>query len=130
MIDRNSEFYLNNEADIHIAYDKTLFNEIKSVKYVKQIEMIIDTYADVKRIKFIIINLNINDRKIINTITDVKYVSDTQYNFISTNLLCRKNYKTEQDDEIYILKNTKTDDIFLTSIIQNFEQENFYIVNR
>ena len=127
---RDSKFYLNNETDIHIAYDKSLFNEIKSADYIKQIEMITDTYAEIKEIKSIIINLNINDKKIINTIIDVEYVSDTQYNFISTNLLCRKSCKTEHDNEIYILTDKETDDIFMTDIMQNFNQKKFYTVNK
>ena len=127
---RNFEFYMNNEVDTHIVYDKSLFNEIKSLKYKKQIEVFIEVYIDVKEIEFIIMNLKINDKKIINTITEMKYVFDTQYNFISTSLLCRKNCKIEQDDEFYILINTKTDDIFMIDIIQKFNQKNFYIVNK
>ena len=92
--------------------------------------MSIEIYVDVKEIEFIIMNLKINDKKIINTITEMKYVFDTQYNFISTSLLCRKNCKIEQNDEFYILINTKTDDIFMIDIIQKFNQENFYIVDR
>ena len=121
---------MNNEVDTHIVYDKSLFNEIKSLKYKKQIEVFIEVYIDVKEIEFIIMNLKINDKKIINTITEMKYVFDTQYNFISTSLLCRKNCKIEQDDEFYILINTKTDDIFMIDIIQKFNQKNFYIVNK
>ena len=130
IIDRNSKFYLNNEIDNHIFYDKSLFNEIKSMNYIKQIKMTIETYVDVKKIKFIIMNLNINDKKIINTIIDVKYVSNIQYNLIATNLLYRKNCKIIHDDEIYIFIDVNTNDIFLIDIIQNFKQKNFYIVNK
>ena len=75
-------------------------------------------------------NLKINNKKIINTIIEMKYVFDIQYNFISTNLLCRKSCKIEQNDEFYILTNTKINDIFMIDIIQKFNQENFYIVNK
>ena len=127
---RNFEFYMNNEVDTHIVYDKSLFNEIKSLKYKKQIEMFIEIYVDVKEIEFIIMNLKINDKKIINTIIEMKYVFDIQYNLISTNLLCRKSCKIEQDNEFYILINTKTNDIIMIDIIQKFNQKNFYIVNK
>ena len=99
---KDFEFYMNNEIDTHIVYNKSLFNEIKSLKYKKQIEISIEIYVDVKKIEFIIMNLKINDKKIINTITEMKYVFDIQYNFISTNLLCRKSCKTEQNNEFYI----------------------------
>ena len=92
--------------------------------------MFIKVYVDVKEIEFITMNLKINDKKIINTIIEIKYVFDIQYNFISTSLLCRKNCKIEQDDEFYILINTKTNDIFIIDIIQKFNQKNFYIVNK
>ena len=114
---------MNNEIDTHIVYNKSLFNKIKLLKYKKQIEMFIEIYVNVKKIEFITINLKINDKKIINTITEMKYVSDTQYKFISTNLLCRKNCKTEQDNEFYILINTKISDIFIIDIIQKFNQK-------
>ena len=100
------------------------------MNYIKQIEMTIETYVDIKKIKFIIMNLNINNKKIINTIIDVKYVSNIQYNLIATNLLCRKNCKIIHDDKIYIFIDVNTNDIFLIDIIQNFKQKNFYIVNK
>ena len=128
--DRDSEFYLDSGADTHIAYDKSLFNEIRPAGYIKQIEVATGTYAEVKEVGSIIIDLNINDKKIINTIIGVEYVPDIQYNLISTGLLCRKGCKTEHDNEIYTLTDKETGDIFMTGTMQNFNQENFYTVDR
>ena len=124
---KNFEFYINNEIDTHIVYNKSLFNKIKLLKYNKQIKMFNEIYVDIKKIEFIIMNLKIKDKKIINTIIEMKYVFDIQYNFISTNLLYRKNYKIKQNDEFYILTNTKTNDIFVRYRV---EIRNFIVITR
>ena len=129
-VNKNSEFYLNSEADSHLCYDSSLFNEIESLEYEKSIEIVTESYASVERVEFITFDLVINEKKIRNTVIEMKYVSDAHYNLISTNTLCRKKCRVEHDDESYIIINKKTDEIFMIDTLQSHRKNNSYIMNR
>ena len=130
VIDRDLEFYLDSATNAHICYNKVWFNEIESLDYFKSIEVANDMYFAIKEIKSIIFDLDIHDKKITNIVTKMKYVLDIQYNFLFTNLLCRKDCKIEHDKKIYIMFDIDNDNIFMIDTIQSSSTRNFYIVDR
>ena len=128
-VNKNSEFYLNSEADSHLCYDSSLFNEIESLEYEKSIEIMTEDYASIERIESITFDLVVNEKKIKNIVIEMKYVSDAHYNLISTSTLCRKKCKVEHDDENYIITNKKIDEIFMIDTLQSHRKNNSYIMN-
>ena len=129
-INKNSEFYLNSEANSHLCYDNSLLNEIKSLEYEKSIEIMIENYVSIEKIESITFHFVINEKKIKNIIIEVKYVFDAHYNLISTSILYRKKCKVEHDDKNYIITNKKTDEIFMIDTLQSHRKNNSYIMNR
>ena len=84
----------------------------------------------IKKIESITFDLNINDRKIINIIHDVKYVLELNYNLISTDLLKSKNCEIVQRNEVMIIVDLNDDEIFMIDIRQKKSENNFYILDQ
>ena len=96
---KNFKFYLDSVADVHICYDKFLFNDdIESLTKFKSIEVITEQYASVIDIKSIIFDLNVYEKHVKNIIIEVEYVSEAHFNLIFIDMLCRKNCRAEHND--------------------------------
>lgn len=121
---------MNNKTNFHFCYDISLFNEIESFEYEKSIEIIIENYISIEKIESIIFDFVIDEKKIKNIVIEMKYVFDVHYNFISTNILCRKKYKIKHDDKNYIITNKNIDEIFMINTLQSYRKNNSYIMNR
>lgn len=106
-------FFIN--FSFHFLINKNRFVRIKKIKKINKNSK--RHVLTIKKIKFITFDLNIYNEKITNIITKMKYVSNSQYNFIFTNLLYRKNCKVKHDTKIYIMLNIDNDNIFIIDII-------------
>ena len=79
-VNKNVNFYLNNAADCHINFNKFLFINFKINSISKIIKIVNNELFFVRDIEFIIFELNIENKKIINIVINVKYVFDLNYN--------------------------------------------------
>ena len=115
---KNFNFWLNNAANWHLYYDKTLMHDIKLFTTSKLTEIANEKLIIVKNIEFITFNLNIQDKKVKNTLFNDKYAFDLNYHMISTNILDRKNCFVIIKNDKLIIIDLKNDAIFMIEIIQ------------
>ena len=73
-VNKNVNFYLNNIIDYYINFNKFLFINLKINSISKIIKIINNELFFIRNIKFIIFELNIENKKIINIVINVKYV--------------------------------------------------------
>ena len=126
---KNFNFWLNNAANRHLCYDKTLMHDIKSFTTFKLTEIANKRLIIVKNIEFITFSLNIRDKKMKNTLFNVEYVFDLNYHMISTSILNRKNCFVITKNDKLIIIDLKDDAIFMIEINQSEMKGNFYILN-
>ena len=80
---KNFDFWLNSAADRYLCYDKTLMHDIKSSIILKLAEIANEKLIIVKSIGFITFNLNIQAKKIKNTLFSVEYAFDLNYHIVA-----------------------------------------------
>ena len=128
---KDPDFYLDTAADAHVCYDKSRFNYIKPPRQPKSIEVVTGDLASVEGVGSITFDLDIDGRKAINTISNVEYVPDSDYNLIATGLLCRGGYKAKHDDEGYTVTDRTIKEIFMTGSLQpRSSKGNSYILKQ
>lgn len=118
-LDKDSNYYLNSAADNYIIYDKEMFNNLRSLAIVKTVEVVNDELLSIKSIDSVIFLLNINGRKISNTVVGVEYVSNLNYNLIITDLLESKECKITQSKGRIIIVDENDDLTFITIHVRN-----------
>ena len=111
---KDSNFFLDSETNTHLCYNKKLFHELKSFATIKIVEIVDNALLTIKKIEFIIFELNIDDKRVCNIIIDVEYVSDFEFNFISIDTFEKKSCEIvvkqnrfkiidENDDKIFMI---------------------------
>ena len=129
MISKNSNFYLNNDVDCHMCHDKSLFINFQSLTIAKIIEMTNDALIAIKEVDSIIFEFNVHDKKFLNTIIDVEYVFNLNYNLLSIEILKRKDCEITQKRRRLFVIDENDDEIFMIDIRQFASIDNSYILN-
>ena len=129
MISKDSNFYLNSDVDCHMSHDKSLFINFQSLATAKTVEVTNDVLISIKEIDSIIFELNILDKLMRNTIIDVEYVFDLNYNLLSIETLERKDCEITQKRRKLLVIDENDDEIFMTDIRQLFSIDNSYILD-
>ena len=127
---KNFEFYMNNEIDSHMCYDKFFFHDFKSLTSIKTIKIINDELLIVKKVEFIIFDFNIEKRKMQNIVTKIKYVSKFDYNLLSTKIFEFKKCEIiQKQNRMYVID--KNDNVtFMIVTRQRFSTNNLYVLNQ
>ena len=126
---KDFNFWLNNDVDNHMCYDKNLFHDLRLLTIMKIVEIVIDDIVVVEKIKFILFQFKINEQKIINIVIDVKYVFELKYNFISIDFLESKNCEIVTKKNRMIVIDFDDDHIFMIDTRQHAFEKNLYILN-
>ena len=108
---------MNNAADQHLCYKKTLMHDMKFFTTFRLAEVANEKLIIIKNIEFITFSLNIRNKKIKNTLFNFEYAFDLNYHMISTNILNRKNCFVITKNDKLIIIDLKNDAIFMIKII-------------
>ena len=126
---RDFNFWLDNDVDSHMCYNKNLFHDLRSLAAIKIVETTIDDIVVVEEVESITFQLKINEQKITNIVIDVKYVLELEYNLISIDLLESKNCEIVAKQNRMIVIDLDDDHIFMAETRQHAFEENFYILD-
>ena len=104
-------------------------HDIKLFTTSKLTEIANEKLIIVKNIEFITFSLNIQNKKMKNTLFNVEYAFNLNYHMISTNILNRKDCFVIIKNDKLIIIDLKNDAIFIIKIIQSKMKKKFYVLN-
>ena len=128
-VHKDFNFWLNNDVDNHMCYNKNLFHNLRLLTTIKTIEIATRDVVVVEKVEFITFQLNVNELKITNIVIDVEYVSKLKYNLIFIDFLESKNCEIIAKQDRMIVIDFDNDHIFMIDTRQHTFEENFYILN-
>ena len=112
-----------------MCYNRDLFTNYQSLTTVRTAETKSDEVLAMKDVEFIQFELNIDEKRIMNIITDVEYVSDLNYNLIFTDVLKSKSCEIIQKKNRMYIVDEDDSQSFMTEIRQHESEGNFYILD-
>ena len=126
---RDPNFFLDSGADTHLCYNKKLFHELKPLATAKTVEVADNALLAVKGIESIILELNIDGKRVCNTITGVEYVPDLEFNLISTGTLEKKSCEVVAKQGRLRIIDENDDKVFMTGTRQKEKKSNSYTLD-
>ena len=121
---RDFNFWLDNDVDSHMCYNKNLFHDLRFLATIKIVETTIDDIVVVEGVESITFQFKINEQKITNIVIDVEYVLELEYNLISIDLLESKNCEIVAKQDRMIVIDLDDDHIFMIETRQHvFEKK-------
>lgn len=126
---KDPNFWLDNAADRHLCYDRSLMHDIMPLTTPRLAEVADGRLITVRGIGSITFCLNIQGRKVENTLNDVEYAPDLDYHMISTGLLDRKGCSLTIRKGKLTITDLEDNAIFMTGTIQPELEGNSYTLD-